>query len=39
MIQDGIPVGKIPSVELSNTHLQYAITWYNISSIIFIQLR
>jgi hypothetical protein len=39
MIQDGIPVGKIPSVELRNTHLQYAITWYNISSIIFIQQR
>ncbi|CAG8767174.1 11061_t:CDS:2, partial [Racocetra persica] len=26
MIDDGIPIGKIPSVELRNTHLQYAIT-------------
>ncbi|CAG8492535.1 1494_t:CDS:2 [Funneliformis caledonium] len=27
LIQNGIPVGKIPNVELRNTHLQYAITW------------
>ncbi|CAG8691401.1 20652_t:CDS:2 [Gigaspora margarita] len=31
MIEDGIPVGKIPSVDLRNTHLQYAITWYSLS--------
>ncbi|RHZ69193.1 hypothetical protein Glove_287g12 [Diversispora epigaea] len=30
-IQDGIPVGKIPIVDLRNTHLQYAITWYSLS--------
>ncbi|CAB4490115.1 uncharacterized protein OCT59_022897 [Rhizophagus irregularis] len=38
MIQDGIPVGKIPSVELSNTHLQYAITWYTLSAATSIML-
>ncbi|RIB18569.1 SURF1 family-domain-containing protein [Gigaspora rosea] len=31
MIEDGIPVGKIPSIDLRNTHLQYAITWYSLS--------
>ncbi|CAG8510645.1 12330_t:CDS:2 [Cetraspora pellucida] len=31
MIDDGIPVGKIPNVDLRNTHLQYAITWYSLS--------
>ncbi|CAG8442162.1 288_t:CDS:10, partial [Scutellospora calospora] len=31
MIEDGIPIGKIPSVELRNTHLQYAITWYSLA--------
>ncbi|GBB93777.1 hypothetical protein RclHR1_02230003 [Rhizophagus clarus] len=38
MIQDGIPVGKIPSVELRNTHLQYAITWYTLSAATSIML-
>ncbi|CAH1767438.1 1226_t:CDS:2, partial [Entrophospora sp. SA101] len=31
LIEDGIPVGKEPSIELRNTHLQYAITWYSLS--------
>lgn len=27
LIDEGDPVGKIPAVELRNTHTQYAITW------------
>ncbi|CAG8466137.1 10228_t:CDS:2 [Ambispora leptoticha] len=28
MIDDGIPIGKLPQVDFRNTHLEYAITWY-----------
>jgi len=28
----GIPIGKSPVVELRNTHLEYAITWYSLAA-------
>ncbi|CAG8492894.1 2914_t:CDS:2 [Ambispora gerdemannii] len=31
LIDDGIPIGKLPQVEFRNTHLEYAITWYTLS--------
>jgi surfeit locus 1 family protein len=27
----GLPIGGVTQVELSNNHLQYAITWYGLA--------
>ncbi|EXJ93776.1 hypothetical protein A1O1_02169 [Capronia coronata CBS 617.96] len=28
----GIPIGRIPEVNLRNTHVQYIVTWYSLSA-------
>ncbi|KAG9286652.1 hypothetical protein G9A89_012202 [Geosiphon pyriformis] len=41
LIDEGVPVGKIPQVDYTNTHLEYAITWYSLSfatTLMFIML-
>ncbi|VDB86632.1 unnamed protein product [Peniophora sp. CBMAI 1063] len=30
--QTGIPLGKVPVVDLRNSHLSYAITWFSLSA-------
>ncbi|BAO42155.1 cytochrome oxidase assembly protein SHY1 [Kluyveromyces marxianus DMKU3-1042] len=27
----GVPIGKIPKIDLKNNHLQYLVTWYGLS--------
>ncbi|KAI9312660.1 SURF1 family-domain-containing protein [Dichotomocladium elegans] len=31
LIDRGIPVGRMPTVEIRNNHMQYVITWYSLS--------
>lgn len=30
MMNHGVPIGKLPKVDLRNTHLQYIATWYGV---------
>ncbi|AEY94679.1 FAAR028Wp [Eremothecium gossypii FDAG1] len=30
-MREGVPVGKVPAVELRNTHTQYMLTWFGLS--------
>ncbi|KAL1918820.1 uncharacterized protein VTP21DRAFT_2842 [Calcarisporiella thermophila] len=43
LVEEGRPVGRPPTVELRNTHLQYAITWYSLcaatSTMLYFLLR
>lgn len=31
LIKAGVPIGKPPSIDLRNNHLQYLVTWYGLS--------
>ncbi|AGO10018.1 AaceriAAR028Wp [[Ashbya] aceris (nom. inval.)] len=30
-MREGVPVGKVPAVDLRNTHTQYMLTWFGLS--------
>ncbi|CAB4251877.1 similar to Saccharomyces cerevisiae YGR112W SHY1 Mitochondrial inner membrane protein required for assembly of cytochrome c oxidase (complex IV) [Maudiozyma barnettii] len=31
LVKAGVPIGKHPSIDLRNNHLQYLVTWYGLS--------
>ncbi|SCU80147.1 LADA_0B05314g1_1 [Lachancea dasiensis] len=31
LIKSGVPIGKVPKIDLKNNHLQYLVTWYGLS--------
>lgn len=39
----GVPIGKVPKIDLKNNHLQYLVTWYGLSLLssvfLFVALR
>ncbi|CAR24358.1 cytochrome oxidase assembly protein SHY1 [Lachancea thermotolerans CBS 6340] len=30
-VKSGVPIGKVPKIDLKNNHLQYLVTWYGLS--------
>lgn len=30
-VKAGVPIGKVPKIDLKNNHLQYLVTWYGLS--------
>lgn len=30
-IKAGVPIGRKPTIDLKNNHLQYLVTWYGLS--------
>ncbi|SCU84028.1 LAFA_0D07580g1_1 [Lachancea sp. 'fantastica'] len=31
LVKAGVPIGKVPKIDLKNNHLQYLVTWYGLS--------
>ncbi|CEP60347.1 cytochrome oxidase assembly protein SHY1 LALA0_S01e08658g [Lachancea lanzarotensis] len=31
LIKAGVPIGRVPKIDLKNNHLQYLVTWYGLS--------
>lgn len=43
LLKNGVPLGKVPSIDLRNNHLQYIVTWYGLgimsSILLFVVLK